>query len=112
MPRLKIEKIGYGLGSPQPCQQTERPAGGGRRNRGGRRKESPGGYATDTVTQIETNIDDLSPEITGSLLDRLLAAGALDAFFTPAQMKKNRPGVLLTVLCDSGLVDTLSTTHF
>ncbi len=56
-------------------------------------------YATDTVTQIETNLDDLSPEITGTMIDRLLAAGALDAFLLPAQMKKNRPGTLLTVLC-------------
>ena len=67
-----------------------------------------GGFATDTVTQIETNIDDLSPEITGSLIDRLLAAGALDAFFIPAQMKKNRPGVLLTVLCETDALDALS----
>ena len=108
MPRLTVEKIGYGLGSrklpgrPNVLRAvvgelvTENdPAAGG-------------GYATDTVTQIETNIDDLSPEITGSLIERLLGAGALDAFFTPAQMKKNRPGVLLTVLCDAGAVDALS----
>ena len=57
-------------------------------------------YATDVVTQIETNLDDLSPEITGAMIDRLLAAGALDAFLLPAQMKKNRPGTLLTVLCE------------
>ena len=61
-------------------------------------------YATDTVTQIETNLDDLSPEITGAMVDRLLAAGALDVFLLPAQMKKNRPGTLLTVLCEPGAV--------
>ncbi len=71
-----------------------------------------GRYATDIVTQIETNIDDLSPEIVGATLDRLLAAGALDAFFTPAQMKKNRPGVLLTVLCAPDAVERMADVIF
>ncbi len=71
-----------------------------------------GRYLTDTVTQIETNIDDLSPEIVGATLERLLAAGALDAFFTPAQMKKNRPGVLLTVLCEPAAVERMADVIF
>lgn len=66
---------------------------------------------TDTVTQIETNLDDLSPEITGTLIDKCLAAGALDAFLTPVQMKKYRPAVLLTILAHAdrvqGLLDLL-----
>lgn len=65
-------------------------------------------YATDTVTQIETNLDDLSPEITGAMIERLLASGALDAFLLPAQMKKNRPGVLLTVLCEPHAVGRMA----
>ena len=48
---------------------------------------------------IETNLDDASPQIIGYVMDRVLALGALDCFFTPVQMKKNRPGVLLSVLC-------------
>ena len=48
---------------------------------------------------LETNLDDINAEILGDFLERALAAGALDAFHTPIQMKKNRPGVLLTVLC-------------
>lgn len=48
---------------------------------------------------IETNLDDSSPQIIGHVMDRLLELGALDCFFTPVQMKKNRPGVLLSVLC-------------
>lgn len=48
---------------------------------------------------IETNLDDASPQIIGHVMDRLLELGALDCFFTPVQMKKNRPGVLLSVLC-------------
>ena len=60
----------------------------------------PGGYDTDTVTRLETNLDDLSPELTGAVMEKLLAAGALDVWFTPIQMKKNRPAVHLSVLCD------------
>ena len=71
-----------------------------------------GRYLTDTVAQIETNLDDLSPEIVGATLDKLLAAGALDAFFTPAQMKKNRPGILLTVLCEPAAVERMANVIF
>ena len=63
----------------------------------------PGGYATDTVTRLETNLDDSSPEILGAVMDKLFAAGALDVFFTPVQMKKNRPGVQLALLRDTGM---------
>jgi len=48
---------------------------------------------------IETNLDDASPQIIGHVMDRVFGLGALDCFFTPVQMKKNRPGVLLSVLC-------------
>lgn len=58
-----------------------------------------GGYDTDTVTRLETNLDDCSPEILGAVMEALLAAGALDVWFTPIQMKKHRPGVMLSVLC-------------
>ena len=60
----------------------------------------PGGYDTDTVTRLVTNLDDLSPELLGAVMEKLLAAGALDVWFTPIQMKKNRPAVQLSVLCD------------
>lgn len=56
---------------------------------------------------METNLDDMTPELIGSLMDSLLAAGALDVFITPVQMKKSRPGILLTVLCDASQADTL-----
>ena len=108
MPRLKVEKIGYGLGTRKLANRPNvlRAVLGELVAETESATES--GYATDTITQIETNLDDLSPEITGSLIDRLLASGALDAFLTPAQMKKNRPGVLLTVLCEAGVVDAMS----
>jgi pyridinium-3,5-bisthiocarboxylic acid mononucleotide nickel chelatase len=57
--------------------------------------------ATDErLWMLETNLDDASPQIVGHVMDRVLELGALDCFFTPVQMKKNRPGVLLSVLCD------------
>ena len=65
-------------------------------------------YETDTVARLETNLDDLSPEIAGAVMDRLLAAGALDVWFTPIHMKKNRPGVLLSLLCDEAHIEPLS----
>jgi uncharacterized protein (TIGR00299 family) protein len=52
------------------------------------------------VTVIESEMDDMSPQLFGPLLDRLLATGALDAYYTPVQMKKGRPGVLLTVIAE------------
>jgi hypothetical protein len=58
------------------------------------------GSAGDRVLVLQTEVDDASPQLLGPLLERLLARGALDAFFTPVQMKKGRPGVLVTVLAD------------
>jgi uncharacterized protein (DUF111 family) len=56
-------------------------------------------WEIDTVAVLETNLDDLHAEVLGGFVEKALAAGALDVFHTPIQMKKNRPGVLLTVLC-------------
>jgi uncharacterized protein (DUF111 family) len=52
----------------------------------------------ETITVLEANLDDLNPQVFGYVMDRLLEEGALDAFGVPVQMKKNRPGTLLTVL--------------
>ena len=56
-------------------------------------------WESDTITVLETNLDDLNPEILGGFIEKALSQGALDVFYSPIQMKKNRPGVLLTVLC-------------
>lgn len=65
-------------------------------------------WETDTIAVLETNLDDVSGEILGHFVERALAAGALDVFHTPIQMKKNRPGVLLTVLCPISDADKFS----
>jgi len=57
---------------------------------------------------IETNLDDANPQIIGALIPRLLDAGALDAFTTPVFMKKNRPGIQLTVIAPNDAIDVLA----
>jgi pyridinium-3,5-bisthiocarboxylic acid mononucleotide nickel chelatase len=94
-PEMKIEKSGYGAGgrdlhgSPNVVRLVV-----------GESTESIAAKtALDTVTVLEANLDDLNPQVFGYVMDRLLAEGALDVFGVPVQMKKNRPGTLLTVLC-------------
>jgi hypothetical protein len=58
----------------------------------------PAAGTGDRVTVIECEIDDMNPQIFGLVMDRLYAAGALEVFYIPVQMKKNRPGTLLTVV--------------
>jgi pyridinium-3,5-bisthiocarboxylic acid mononucleotide nickel chelatase len=90
LPPLRLEAIGHGAGS------RDTP---GRPNvlrlLVGEAELSPAGGR---VGVLETAVDDMSPQLCGPLLDRLLAAGALDVFFTPVQMKKGRPGLLVSVL--------------
>ena len=96
MRNLVAEKIGFGLG--QRNNQTRpnvlRAILGHVFERG-----DPHDWQTDTIAILEANVDDLNPEILGYFIEKALKAGALDVFYTPVQMKKNRPGCLLTVLC-------------
>jgi pyridinium-3,5-bisthiocarboxylic acid mononucleotide nickel chelatase len=66
--------------------------------------ESASGVASDQIWVLETNLDDISGEIIGHTTTKLFEAGALDVYTTSIQMKKNRPGVLLSVLCPAELV--------
>jgi len=66
------------------------------------------GYESDTVTRIETNLDDVSPQVLGAVMQQLFAAGALDVWFIPVQMKKSRPGTMLTALCDKDGVEKIA----
>lgn len=65
-------------------------------------------WETDRIAVLETNLDDVSSEILGAFVESALAAGALDVYHTPIQMKKNRPGVLLSVLCAEAEADKFS----
>lgn len=67
-------------------------------------KEAP----PQTVTLMETNLDDISPEVFELLMERLFAEGALDVFFTPIQMKKSRPATLLQLLCPPNRQEALA----
>lgn len=89
-PALTIEQIGYGVGSRDLSDRPNLLRGClGRTENGGNR---------DQVAVIESHLDDSTPEILGHLMERLLTAGALDVGYSPLQMKKNRPGVKVTVV--------------
>jgi len=94
-PAMKIEKSGYGAGS----RDFPGHANVVRLTIGEAASTLAAKTSTETLTVLEANLDDLNPQVFGYVMDRLLAEGALDAFGMPVQMKKNRPGTLLTVLC-------------
>ena len=90
LPLMTVEKTGHGAGGRDTKGRPNvlrlvvgREAGGG---------------ATERVLVLETEVDDTPPQLLGSLIEKLLAAGAVDAYFTPVQMKKGRPGVLVTAI--------------
>ncbi len=97
LPAFAAEKIGYGLGTRDNRTRPNvlRALLGEIREQGHRESHD---WETDTVAVLEANLDDLSPEILGHFIERALAEGALDVFHTAVQMKKNRPGTLLSVL--------------
>jgi len=102
-PVMTIESIGYGAGQKDFAEQANVL----RLFVGTRNESNPLiGYQSDEIWVLETNLDDVSGEIVGYCFDRLLAAGALDVFTLPIQMKKHRPGVLLTVLVDDAHLAT------
>ena len=70
------------------------------------------GSARERVMQLETTIDDMSPQLCEVVMERLFAAGALDVHLTAVTMKKGRPGMLLTALCPAALVDPLARVLF
>ncbi len=119
MQKLTAEKIGFGLGTRdnQTRPNVLRAVLGTTDRKGGRTVVSrhsspvtryPLDWETDRVAVLETNLDDVSGEILGHFVETAFAGGALDVFHTPIQMKKNRPGVLLTVLCAEADADKFS----
>jgi hypothetical protein len=109
MENLVAEKIGFGLGTrdnrtrPNVLRAvlgTQSKVQSPKSKAGSIGRPSTGlDWETDRIAVLETNLDDCTGEILGSFVETALAAGALDVFHTPIQMKKNRPSVLLTVLC-------------
>jgi uncharacterized protein (TIGR00299 family) protein len=106
---LVAEKIGFGLGT---RDNRTRPnvlrAVLGESAHSHVSGDSGHDWETDTIAVLETNLDDINAEILGNFVEQALAAGALDVFHTPIQMKKNRPGILLTVLCAEADADRFS----
>jgi uncharacterized protein (TIGR00299 family) protein len=101
LPAMTIEALGLGAGTREiPGQANVLRLFVGQ-------AAQAAGASNDRVWVLETNIDDLPGEIIGYTITQLLAAGALDAFLTPILMKKNRPGVLVTVLCDEPQIQAL-----
>jgi pyridinium-3,5-bisthiocarboxylic acid mononucleotide nickel chelatase len=96
-PAMSVEAIGYGAGAAELAGQPNvlRILVGESSDRAESAAEE------ETIVVLEANIDDMNPQIYGYFAERALAAGALDVFSTPVNMKKNRPGQLVTVLCDS-----------
>jgi len=90
LPAMSIERVGYGAG-----ERDDPATPNVLRVLIGRAAEP---RQAERVTVIECEIDDMNPQIFGVVMDRLYAAGALEVFYTPVQMKKNRPGTLLTVI--------------
>ena len=105
LPAMRVEKIGYGAGT----RDSEKKPNVLRVVLGDSKSMSISeAKEEDSVSVIETNIDDMNPQFFGDVMERLLAAGALDVYLTPVQMKKNRPGSLLTLLCEPKHVDCMA----
>lgn len=99
-PVMTIEHIGHGAGQRDFLDQPNLL-----RVFVGEAVACPSAAERDRVWMLETNLDDVPAEVVGYCFDQLFAAGALDVFSTPIQMKKNRPGVLLSVMApESALV--------
>jgi len=103
-PAMRVEKIGYGAGSrefpglPNVLRLTIGEAD----------KHATTGTSHETIAVLEANLDDLSPQVLAYAAEKLLADGALDVFSAPVQMKKSRPGTLLTILAKPEDVDRLT----
>jgi pyridinium-3,5-bisthiocarboxylic acid mononucleotide nickel chelatase len=104
IPPMTLEKVGYGLGT----RQVARFANAVRAIVG---ESAPGGAGT-TIVSIEFQVDDTTAEVLGFAMERLYEAGALEVMFQAVQMKKSRPGTLVTVLCRPELRDELAAVIF
>ena len=104
LPPMRVKQIGYGAGSRDFAKHPNvlRVLVG----------ESASSEEAERVIVIECEIDDMNPQLFGPLMDRLYADGALDVFYAPVQMKKNRPGTLVTVVSPLDRREALSSVLF
>jgi uncharacterized protein (TIGR00299 family) protein len=104
LPALRVDRIGYGAGARDLAgtPNVTRVVLG----------EAEGVVGGDRVVVIEAEVDDMNPQFFGGLIDGLLSEGALDAFYTPIQMKKGRPGTLITVVAPPAAREALSAALF
>jgi uncharacterized protein (TIGR00299 family) protein len=115
MPAMTVGAVGYGAGT----MELEAPnvirvflgdaAGDAPAGAGDQAGQVPD---TQTVVQVETTIDDMSPQLYEPLMERLFEAGALDVYLVPVLMKKSRPGVVVTALCEPAAVSALARACF
>src|SRR5439155_17362020 len=104
MPPMTVTRVGYGAGTkdlPDTPNVLRCFVG-----------EAQASSPQETIAQVETTIDDMSPQLYEPLMERLFAAGALDVFLTPVIMKRARPGVVLTALCAPDRLAELSRVLF
>jgi uncharacterized protein (TIGR00299 family) protein len=104
MPAMTVTAAGYGAGSADPHEQANVL----RVLIGESESAQPARGVDAPVMVLETNVDDMSPEIYGYFAEQAMAAGALDVFTSPVQMKKNRPGILVTIICEPEKKDRLA----
>jgi uncharacterized protein (TIGR00299 family) protein len=102
LPAMSIDRIGYGAGSRNPAGFPN-----ALRLVVGELSDQTASEPENIVVVIETNIDDMNPQVYEHVMALAFKMGALDAFVNPVQMKKSRPGVLLTVLCEPALADSI-----
>jgi len=98
-PAMKLERVGSGAG------RRELPFPNVVRLWLGETEEAAEGLVVERLVMLETNIDDMNPQLYEHVMGRLFEAGSLDVTLTPMQMKKNRPGILLAALCRPEAVD-------
>jgi pyridinium-3,5-bisthiocarboxylic acid mononucleotide nickel chelatase len=107
MPAMKVERIGYGAGGkdfPTHPNIARLMLGENAEVAGIRQVDA----RDEIVSVIEANIDDMNPQLYGYLMEKALEAGALDVTCCPVQMKKNRPGLLVSILCKPELENALT----
>jgi uncharacterized protein (TIGR00299 family) protein len=102
LPRMKVERTGYGAGT-REYQNFPNVL----RLMLGEDDAKTEAAGDERLVIVETNIDDMSPQIYGHVMEEALKRGALDCYFAPVQMKKNRPGVLISILCRASERDAM-----